>query len=138
VPDSIWHVTMDTLDRRPVFANPLVARIADRVLRDEVRHCDGRLLLYCVMPDHVHAVIQVGSVELISVIRSYKAYVSRRCEEQHLPTKFWQPRFHDRGIRESDNLDELIKYITGNPVKAGHVSTWEEYPWIGGDLLSRA
>lgn len=136
-PGSIWHVTIDTQGRVPVFADSRVARIVSEEVRHQTRYRDGRLLLYCVMPDHVHAVIQIGSVDLTSIVRSFKAYVSWRCAEAGLPNGFWQPRFHDRGHRESDSLDDLVKYIVENPVKDGLAESWEFYPWIGGDLLER-
>ncbi len=88
------------------------------------------------MPDHIHAVIQVGSVDLVSVVRSIKAYVSRRCTETGLTAGFWQERFHDRGIREHEDMSRWVAYITNNPVEAGLVEYWDEYPWIGGELLN--
>jgi REP element-mobilizing transposase RayT len=87
------------------------------------------------MPDHLHAVIQIGSVDLISIVRSFKAYVSGRCTQGGLPSGFWQSRFYDRGIREHDDIDELVKYILDNPVEEGFAAHWEDYPWLGGTLL---
>ena len=111
IPGSVWHVTISTEDRIPVLAVPRVAQIVVDELRRQTSFRDATLLLFCVMPDHVHAVIQVGAVDLISIVRSFKAYASSRCSEEGLLSKFWQARFHDRGIRESDDMDVLVAYI---------------------------
>jgi REP element-mobilizing transposase RayT len=137
VEGSIWHVVTNTRGNAPVFADSAYAEIAASELRSQVEFRDATLLLYCVMPDHVHAVIQIGTVDLVSVIRSYKAYVSRKCGEAGLNSGFWQDRFYDRGVRQDESLDPWITYVTLNPVKVGICEDWEEYPWIGGDLLDR-
>jgi REP element-mobilizing transposase RayT len=135
VPGSVWLVTTTTARRAPHFATPAYAAIAVEELHRQITGRNGRLLLYCVMPDHVHAVIQVGSVDLISLMRSYKAYVSRRCQELGAAVAFWQERFHDRGICRTEQMDELIAYVIENPLKAMLGADWRDYPWTGGELL---
>ena len=36
----------------------------------------------------------------------------------------------DRIIRWSDNLRQKCEYVANNPVRAGLVSTPDEYPWL--------
>jgi REP element-mobilizing transposase RayT len=119
------------------MADPRVARVVTEELVRQSAFRDADLLLYCVMPDHLHAVFQIGSIDLISIVRSFKAYVSRRCKAEGLEADFWQSRFHDRGVREREDMDELIKYILNNPVEDGLVTNWEDFPWLGGTLLQR-
>jgi hypothetical protein len=33
-------------------------------------------------------------------------------------------------LRSSESLDAKIAYILENPVRAGLVSEWQQYPWI--------
>ena len=47
----------------------------------------------------------------------------------------WQERFHDRGIRRSEKMEDVVGYVVANPVDAGLVADWREWPWIGGELL---
>jgi hypothetical protein len=37
--------------------------------------------------------------------------------------------------KRTENMDELVKYVVENPYRAGLVSDWQNYPWIGGSLL---
>jgi REP element-mobilizing transposase RayT len=124
------------------MADPRVAQVVADKLAQQTEFRDAGLLLYCVMPDHVYAVIQIGSVDLTSVVRSFKAYVSPRCKAEGLETEFWHSRFHDRGVREYENLDKLNKYILGKAVDEGLASRWERRPPIFGysspPVLSRA
>jgi hypothetical protein len=32
-------------------------------------------------------------------------------------------------------MDEVISYVISNPVEAGLVDEWQEWPWTGGQLV---
>lgn len=78
---------------------------------------------YCVMPDHIHAIIILGSVgppymaadrskqTLSKVIQQYKAAVSR---QTHL-SDLWQSGYYDHVIRNQQDLAETRRYIRDNP-----------------------
>jgi REP element-mobilizing transposase RayT len=68
VPGLVWHVTTTVLDRRPVFREPDMAHALVDALQFQCRKAGADLLLYCVMPDHVHALVAVEELDLISVI----------------------------------------------------------------------
>ncbi len=36
---------------------------------------------------------------------------------------------YDHVIRTADELERTIQYVLNNPVKAGLVASWEEWPW---------
>jgi len=42
---------------------------------------------------------------------------------------FWQPRYYDRYIRNSDEFLEKLRYIHRNPVKRGLCASPEQWPW---------
>ncbi|WP_080237713.1 hypothetical protein [Spirosoma rigui] len=41
---------------------------------------------------------------------------------------FWQPEGYDHYVRNSAELQRIINYTVQNPVKAGLVDNWEEWP----------
>jgi REP element-mobilizing transposase RayT len=42
---------------------------------------------------------------------------------------FWQDESYDRVIRDNDEYVRTVNYVLENPVKAGLVSKWEDWPW---------
>ena len=54
---------------------------------------------------------------LSSVIRSYKASVTKWCRNNGYPEFAWQPRFFERIIRNEKELYNIRKYIEQNPLK---------------------
>ena len=91
------------------------------------------VIAYCVMPDHVHALV-VG----LSDASDFKAFVKRYKQatgiwwkrEGHCD-RLWQEGYHDRILRERDVNEGVIRYILINPVRAGLVSDPREYPFLG-------
>ena len=134
-PGSVWHITTPTIDRRPIFRDPTIAEAVIDSLQFQCRRCGADLLLYCLMPDHLHAIITVGDVDLVTMLQGVKSYTTTIWRKQSGQKRLWQESFHDHGVRRSERMDELVRYVTENPQRAGLVADWREYPWLGGILL---
>ena len=96
-------------------------------------HC--KLDQFIVMPNHVHGIVWiipdsvVGNglkpfptfakpfpTALPEIIRGFKTFSSRRINETQSHFKFqWQKSYHDRIIRNEDELDWIREYIINNP-----------------------
>jgi putative transposase len=101
-------------------------RIADLV-ENALLHFDGerhRLLAWCVMPNHVHAMIEpMGNWPLADVIGSWKSFTAKQSNRLLGRTgAFWQRECFDRYIRNERHFATTIAYIESNPVKAGLVT----------------
>jgi REP element-mobilizing transposase RayT len=88
--------------------------------------------LCVVMPDHVHLLLRVppeGSMPIS--VRLWKKWTAR-----HLGIR-WQRDFFDHRVRAEESLREKADYILQNPVRAGLVTDWIDWPhhWIGENLL---
>jgi putative transposase len=137
VPGLVWHVTVDAANRRPNFANDQVASFVTSTLSERCRIAGADLLLYCLMPEHIHAIIAIGRDDQISILRAVKSLSGRWWKAQGHDGDLWQRSFYDRGIRNEEQMDAAIKYVLDNPIDEGLVSDWTDYPWIGGSLLDR-
>jgi hypothetical protein len=42
----------------------------------------------------------------------------------------WQAESFDHVLRSSESLDAKIVYLLENPVRAGLVGDWTQYPWL--------
>ena len=106
-----------------------VAALAEQVLR----YHHGRnfeLLAWVVMPNHVHALIQVGPVPLGKTIQNWKSMIAVSANKLLGRTgRFWQPEYWDRYMRDTERTRKAIRYIENNPVKAKLCPTPEAWPF---------
>ena len=92
-----------------------------------------RLYAACIMPNHVHIVMRNAtgrSGELLGDIGQFKNFTARLCNEA-LKRKgpFWAREDFDHWCRNEDKVRGAVRYTLNNPVKAGLVKCWREWPW---------
>lgn len=107
------------------------------ILKEIIEKYDNtfyELLYYCIMPNHVHLVIDTGfrtdPEPLHKIMKQIKGSSSRAINlilNQSGP--FWQKDSYDHLIRSNKELGNIGDYIIENPVKAGKVSKWQDWPY---------
>ena len=113
-------------------------RIAS-IVEDAMRHFDRHrydLLAWCVMPNHVHAVLRPRSgFGLSSILHSWKSFSASEANKVlGRSGTFWQPESYDHLIRDSDDFGHAVRYVLDNPAKAG-LSGWRWVGYRAGDAL---
>jgi Rad3-related DNA helicase/REP element-mobilizing transposase RayT len=90
-----------------------------------------RLLAWCVMPNHVHAVLQpFESFELADLMHSIKSWTGKEANRLLGRTgEFWQSEYYDHLIRDEDDLRHQMNYAWSNSDTAG----LENWNWRGRD-----
>ena len=138
-PWAIYAVTIGTKKRRCL--SPKARAIA----LDALRYFHTKryeLFAACVMPDHVHFLIQpwpkenddAGNVvfwsvkELLHSIKSYSAHAINKTERER--GGLWEKERFDRYIRSQPDLIEKFEYILRNPWDSGVARQNEDYPWV--------
>lgn len=88
-----------------------------------------RLLAWCVMPNHLHVLIQPLTEELIGgIVKRWKTYTTRECNRRlGRSGEFWMREYYDRFIRDEEHYFKALNYIERNPVMAGLAETAEEW-----------
>lgn len=107
------------------------ARIA-KIVEDALHFFDGKryyLLAWCIMPNHVHVLIQqIEGYLLGDIVGSWKSFTAN---EANLLLKrrgdFWYLDFFDRYIRNARHFETVVNYIHFNPVSAGLVDEAEKW-----------
>jgi REP element-mobilizing transposase RayT len=109
---------------------PDIARLAENALL----YFDGqryRLLAWCVMPNHIHAMIETREgFPLPDILHSWKSFTGNQANK--LLTRrgeFWQREYWDRYIRDAGHYEQAIGYIEENPLKAGLARVKADWPW---------
>ena len=93
-----------------------------------VEMCIHRL---CVMPDHVHLLFTPADHSSLShVMWRIKGGSSRSINRLLGRTgRLWQQESFDHIVRSDESLCAKGDYIAQNPVRAGLVADWSDYPW---------
>lgn len=88
------------------------------------------LLAWCVMANHVHALLKPGRdfSRLMQGIKGYSAYrVNQLLRTQG--QAFWLDESYDHWPRDEDELFRIIQYIEFNPVAAGLCQSPSDWRW---------
>jgi RecG-like helicase/REP element-mobilizing transposase RayT len=139
-PWAIYAVTISTKKRRCLSPK------ARAVVLDALRYFHNKryeLFAACVMPDHVHFIVQpwpkdqidaAGNAifwslkELLHSLKSFSAHAINRVERQS--GGVWEKEQFDRYVRSDRDLEEKFNYILRNPWEAGVAEQGEDYAWV--------
>ncbi len=83
------------------------------------------------MPNHIHLVFElVNKTKLVGdILGSIKKYSAREANKiLKRKGKFWQAESFDRLVRDEKELFNIIKYVLLNPVNAGLVEDYNDWP----------
>jgi REP element-mobilizing transposase RayT len=104
------------------------------LVQNAIRFFNGQryhLYAWCVMPNHVHAVLTpLTGHGLKAILHSWKSYAANQANRL-LGTRgaFWERESFDHAIRSGDHLARFIRYTEENPMTAGLCSRAEDWPW---------
>ena len=143
-----WQDDLPANDPRAVELHRRIARYEDaghghcwlaqegiaRCVEDALLYFDSqryRLLAWCVMPNHVHVLVETfAGYPLGKIVHAWKSFTAKQANQRlGRSGTFWMPDYHDRYIRDDNHLIAVITYIENNPVKAGLVKSAAEWAW---------
>jgi REP element-mobilizing transposase RayT len=133
-PGDVLFITFNTWKRRT-----LPARARDVVLETIIAGHGLRFALHAavVMPDHVHILITPGTdgdgntyglSQIMSAVKGAAAHRVNKVLDRS--GRVWQTESFDRALRRDEKIQEKAQYICANPLRAGLVSSEDEYPWL--------
>ena len=136
-PGRIYLVTTTTEDRRPWFADAEIAMAVARQTLDPLIVLDARMPSWVLMPDHLHALVELGKRhDLSRVVQHLKSRLAAAANEAiGWRGRLWQRGFHDRALRADEDLRTAARYIVANPVRAGLVEHVGDYPYWNAEWL---
>jgi len=130
IPGQVYLLTTATFERRSIFQNTEAAEI---ILNSLIYLKDqGRILLEAavVMPDHAHIVAGLVLGTLGEVMQGFKGFTARSINKLlNRKGPVWNSQYHDHAIRKDEVLLEVIRYCLNNPVRAGLVKDFHDYPY---------
>jgi len=120
----IYFITICVKDRKPVLANDAAFNALKNAA---LRLREWRVLAAILMPDHLHVV--VAPHERDSRVGNFSGALKRWMRKELNAFWEWQSGCFDRLLRSDESLHEKWLYIQENPVRAGFVKCWEDWPY---------
>ena len=82
------------------------------------------------MPDHLHFVAELHMETLSELMHSLKSYTARKINViLKRRGQLWQAQYYDHAIRKDEVLHDVVVYCLNNPVRAGLVTDFHQYPY---------
>ena len=85
------------------------------------------------MPEHVHLLVNEPKQGLLAdAIHYLKLSFAKRLHSREglaEPGSFWQKRYYDRNVRDTQEFSVKVRYLHRNPVKRGLVREAAEWKW---------
>jgi len=121
----IYFVTICVANRKPVLAHENVF-IAFKNAAAKLR--DWTVLAAILMPDHLHVIVAPRE-DRGAKIGNFAAAIKRWMRQELNASWKWQPGCFDRLLRSNESLHDKWFYVEENPVRAGLVKRWEDWPY---------
>jgi REP element-mobilizing transposase RayT len=103
-----------------------------KIVADALRFFDGdryRLSAWCVMPNHVHVVMEpMNGYELPRILHSWKSYTANEVNKVlQTSGRFWETEYYDHLVRDERDFQAQVAYVLANPRKAA----LRDWKWVG-------
>jgi REP element-mobilizing transposase RayT len=121
----IYFVTLCVEHREPVLANEAAFIAFHHALR-KLR--GWQILAAILMPDHIH-IIAAPTEDRDAKVGNLSAALKRWMRQKLGASWKWQRGSFDRLLRSDESLHDKWLYVEENPVRAGLVSRWEDWPY---------
>ncbi|HXH62193.1 MAG TPA: transposase [Fimbriimonadaceae bacterium] len=112
------------------FANKDRTKVYVEHLEQALSHFRCRAVIYCFMPDHLHAVLNgyEGSSDMKGAFDRFKQTSGFHLRKDGFE---WQKDYYDHVIRKGEDIHEVVAYVGANPVRAGLVESPLDYHGLG-------
>lgn len=131
-----WDQLLDQAKNGPFWLRqPEIAEIVVQALH----YRNGKVYeldVFTVMPNHVHVVFRPlrksdGTYHpLQAIMHSLKRYTARQGNKiLGREGAFWQHENYDHVVRDRAEWERIVRYVLSNPVKAGLVEDWQDWPY---------
>jgi REP element-mobilizing transposase RayT len=142
-----YFITICSFNQEPIFGKiedgktvlSNIGEIVAKYLEEIPEHFDNVFVdEYIIMPNHIHIIITIVGVQYIeplqieplqnkyqkiipksigSIVRSYKASVTRWCRENCFIKFKWQRNYFEHIIRNDEDYIRIREYIRNNPLQ---------------------
>ena len=133
-----YSVTICCDERRAILNDEAARELVLSELRRTSQAQRFSVFVYCLMPDHVHLVVEgeaddSNCVAFVRLVKQTTAFHWKRQTAERL----WQPSFYDHVLRDSESTKDAVRYLLENPVRANLAKSPADYPHAGSFVYDR-
>ena len=126
-----YHVINRGNDKKAVFRKAYdYSAFLDLVVTAKERY-PVKLIAYCLMPNHFHFVMSPDEGNSLSSWMQWlmTSHVRRYHRHYESSGHVWQGRFKSFPIQGDNHLLVVMRYVEGNPVRAGLTLSAKDWEW---------
>jgi putative transposase len=130
VAGGVHHVFARGNDRRDIYLDDVDRHAYLAILGQVIRWKRWLCLAYCLMPNHVHLLLETPHENLGAGMQTLHGSYAQRFNERHGRVgHLFQGRFGSVHITSDEQLWTTIGYVALNPVRAGLCEEAEGWAW---------
>lgn len=129
-PGALYHVTSRGNRRNAIYRDDVDRRVWLDILGRACARHHWVIHAFCQMTNHYHALIETIDPTLAQGMQQLNGHYSRYFNRRHnVAGHVFQGRYHAILVDKQSYLLELSRYIVLNPVRAGIVTSLDEWLW---------
>ncbi|HEX4718374.1 MAG TPA: transposase [Thermoleophilaceae bacterium] len=129
-PGLFQHVYARGNRRQEIFRDERDYGLYLALLGGIARAKKWRLLAYCLMPNHVHLLIETAEGNLARGMQDLHGLYARIFNDRHgVPGHLFQGRYGSKVVRDDIQFSAVVRYIALNPIEADLCDAPEAWPW---------
>ena len=129
--NACYHVINRGNQKQSIFKEELDFKKYLEILRHYKKKYNFKLYAYCLMPNHIHLVVDIRKTsELAKIMQGLtQTYTVWFNNKYNKVGRLWQGRFKSMLIQKDKYLIDCLRYIELNPVTADITSSPADYSW---------
>lgn len=129
-PTNYYHIMARGNNREYIFNNPIYKRYYLEVLKEQVEEGLIEIAAYCIMDNHIHIVVEADMINLTKAMKSINIRFAMKINKQNNRVgHVFQDRYKSEVIYNDSHLQQVIRYVHNNPIKAKVSKTLDQYKW---------
>ncbi len=129
-PGCFYHVMSRGNHRQVIFHSARYYEKFERLLADHLARHGVTLHADCLMPNHFHLLVQVGTVPVGIFMQTFLlSYAKWWNAKNHQVGHLFQGRYHSILCDRDEYLKEVVRYIHRNPLEAQLTHCLDDWPW---------
>lgn len=128
---AVYHALNRGNGRQEVFHGSQDYEAFSDLMKEAKGRYSLKIYAYCLMPNHFHMVLRPTYGEELSRWMQWlmTSHVRRYHRQYKTSGHVWQGRFKSFIIQEDSHLLTALRYVEGNPLRAGMVSSAKDWLW---------
>ena len=128
---SFLHILIQGIDKTYIFEKPEDIRYYIKNMNELLEDYNISIIAYCIMNNHAHILVKMQSIKelsnyMLKLNTRYGLYFNKKYDRVGY---VFRNRYKSEEIFSKKHLNNCIRYIYNNPVKAGICPRPQDYPF---------